>query len=301
MRWHYETYNIDVYQNVIHDSEEGFEIDCEDCNKPGTNGSVHDIRIFNNVVYHNIDIQSSGWKGRGMSFFDCCDDGPHPVHDVHVFNNTFVGSQSARHPRRQPRLENLFIRNNIIVNNGGADVQVDRATSVTVENNLLSKAVSNAIGAALTASGNTRGRSVVRERRRQRLPPAERLAGHRQGGGTDVPPSISTARPAPPARPRTWARSNTARRRRHRRRARHGWRAAAGGAAGHRWRASDGGRAWYRWRIGHWGRGGDGRKAGSGGGPGTGGRRGTGGAPGTGGGSWDGWRRGRRGRHGWSA
>jgi MYXO-CTERM domain-containing protein len=151
--WHYETYNIDVYDNVVHDSEEGFEIQCEDCNKPGTSGSVHDVRIFNNVVYHNTDIQNSGWKGRGMSFFSSA--GSHPVHDVHVFNNTFVGSQRLGIHVDNPDIQNLFIRNNIIVNNGSADVQVDRAISVTVENNILSKAVSNSIGAALTATGNS--------------------------------------------------------------------------------------------------------------------------------------------------
>ena len=153
--WHYETFNIDVYDNVVHDSEEGFEINCEDCNKPGTSGSVHDIRIFNNVVYHNTDIQNSGWKGRGMSFFDCCDTGPHPVHDVHVFNNTFVGSQRLGIHVDNPAIQNLFIRNNIIVNNGSADVQIDHATSVTVQNNLLSKPVSNAVGTTVIASGNS--------------------------------------------------------------------------------------------------------------------------------------------------
>lgn len=151
--WHYETYNIDVYANVVHDSEEGFEIQCEDCNKPGTTGSVHDVRIFNNVVYHNTDIQSSGWKGRGMSFFSSA--GTHPVHDIHVFNNTFVGSQMLGIDVDNPDIQNLFIRNNIIVNNGAADVQLDHATSVTVENNILSKPINNSIGAALTESGNT--------------------------------------------------------------------------------------------------------------------------------------------------
>jgi hypothetical protein len=149
--WHYETYNIDIYDNVIHDSEEGFEIQCEDCDKPGTSGSVHDIRIFNNVVYHNTDIQNSGWKGRGMSFFGGIG---HPVHDVHVFNNTFVGSQRLGIHVDNAAAWNLFIRNNIIVNNGSADVQVDHAMSVTVENNLLSTQVVNSIGSGLTASGN---------------------------------------------------------------------------------------------------------------------------------------------------
>ena len=55
---------------------------CEDCNKPGTSGSVHHIRYFDNLVYHNTDIQNTGWKGRGMSFFG--GDGTHPVHDIHV-------------------------------------------------------------------------------------------------------------------------------------------------------------------------------------------------------------------------
>ncbi len=151
--WHYETYNIDVYNNQVYDSEEGFEIQCEDCNKPGTSGSVHDIRIFNNIVYHNTDIQNSGWKGRVMSFFSS--DGSHPVHDVHVFNNTFVGSQRLGIHVDNPDIRNLFIRNNIIVNNGSADVQIDHAASVTVENNILSKTVGNSIGSALIQSGNS--------------------------------------------------------------------------------------------------------------------------------------------------
>jgi len=152
--WHYETYNIDVYQNVVHDSEEGFEINCEDCNKPGTSGSVHDVRIFDNVVFHNTDKQQSGWKGRGISFYDCCDAGPHPVHDVHVFNNTFIGNQRLGIHVDNPAASNIFIRNNIVIGQGGADVQVDRATSVTVENNLLSKAVVNTAGAACVATAN---------------------------------------------------------------------------------------------------------------------------------------------------
>ena len=88
-----------------------------------------------------------------MSFFSSA--GSHPVHDVHVFNNTFVGSQMLGIHVANPDIQNLFIRNNIIVNNGSVDVQIDHATSVTVENNILSKAVGNSIGAALTAIGNS--------------------------------------------------------------------------------------------------------------------------------------------------
>ena len=152
--WHYETFNIDIYDNLVYGSEEGFEINCEDCNKPGTTGSVHDIRIFNNIVYGNLDIQDTGWKGRAMSFYDCCDDGPHPVHDIHVFNNTFVGSELRGISVENPAVANLFISNNIIVNNGSDDIIIQQATSVTVTNNLLSKALRNSAGAAVTASGN---------------------------------------------------------------------------------------------------------------------------------------------------
>jgi hypothetical protein len=113
---------------------------------------VHDIRYFNNVVYHNTDIQGSGWKGRAMSFFSS--EGAHPVHDIHVFNNTFVGNQRLGIHVDNPDIKNLFIRNNIIVSNGGADIEVSQASSVTVEDNLLSVAVSNAIGGALTARNN---------------------------------------------------------------------------------------------------------------------------------------------------
>jgi hypothetical protein len=155
--WHYETFAIDIYANLIYASEEGFEINCEDCNKPGTSGSVHDIRVFNNVVYGNLDIQKSGWKGRGMSFYDCCDEGPHPVHDIHVFNNTFVGSELRGISVENPSVANLFISNNVIVNNGSDDIVIQQATSVTVSNNLLSKQLRNTAGSGVTASNNVVG------------------------------------------------------------------------------------------------------------------------------------------------
>jgi hypothetical protein len=76
------------------------------------------------------------------------------VHDVHVFNNTFIGNQRLGIHVDNPAAGNIFIRNNIVVGHGSADVQVDRATSVTVENNLLSKAVVNTAGAACVATAN---------------------------------------------------------------------------------------------------------------------------------------------------
>jgi len=149
--WHYDTYNIDVYDNLVYNSEEGVEINCEDCAR---GGFVRNIRVFNNVIYNNIDPQNTGWKGRGMSLYDCCDQGPHIVDSIHVFNNTMVGSKIAGIWLENPDASNVFIRNNIIVNNGSNNVNIAACASAVVENNIVSAAVHNGAGTAATVSNN---------------------------------------------------------------------------------------------------------------------------------------------------
>ena len=149
--WHYDTYNIDVYDNLVYNSEEGVEINCEDCAR---GGFVRNIRVFNNVIYNNVDPQNTGWKGRGMSMYDCCDEGPHIVDSIHVFNNTMVGSKIAGIWLENPDASNVFIRNNIIVNNGSNNVNIAACASAVVENNIVSAAVRNSAGTAATLSNN---------------------------------------------------------------------------------------------------------------------------------------------------
>jgi hypothetical protein len=149
--WHYDTYNIDVYDNLVYNSEEGVEINCEDCAR---GGFVRNIRVFNNVIYNNIDPQNTGWKGRGMSLYECCNEGPHIVDSIHIFNNTMMGSKIAGIWLENPDASNIFIRNNIIVNNGSNNVNIAACASAVVENNIVSAAIRNSAGTAATVSNN---------------------------------------------------------------------------------------------------------------------------------------------------
>jgi hypothetical protein len=150
--WHYNTFNIDIYNNLVYNSEEGVEINCEDCAK---GGMVRNIRVFNNIFYNNIDPQNTGWKGRGISFYACCDAGPHRVDSVHIFNNTIVGTKIVGISLENPDASNIFIRDNIVFNNGSSnDISISKCSSALVENNIVSGAVRNSAGSAATLTGN---------------------------------------------------------------------------------------------------------------------------------------------------
>lgn len=148
--WHYETFNIDVYSNLIQESEEGFEINCEDCAKGDASAGVHDVRIFNNIVWGSKDLTQQSWKGRCMSLYNFPSG---RVSRIHVFNNTFAGAGVAGIWIENANLQDMFVRNNIIVNNNGNDVNIVSGSGIIVENNILSTQPRNAAGA--TVRNNT--------------------------------------------------------------------------------------------------------------------------------------------------
>jgi hypothetical protein len=144
--WHYETYNIDVFNNLIEESEEGIEINCEDCARGDASAGVHDIRIFNNVVWGSRDLTGQSWKGRCMSLFNFPSG---RVSDIHLYNNTFVGASVAGIWIENEHLKNMYIRNNIIVNNNGLDLNILKGDNIVVENNILSSSPQNKAGAVV--------------------------------------------------------------------------------------------------------------------------------------------------------
>lgn len=108
--WDKHTYNIDVYQNVVHDIQDnnGFSIGSEQ------GGLLENVRVYNNIAYHN--------RYEGLALHNCCP-GPtiHPVRGITVVNNTFYdngwsvwgGGISVDNPD----IQNVVVRNNIVSQN----------------------------------------------------------------------------------------------------------------------------------------------------------------------------------------
>ncbi len=128
--WDKHTYNIDVYQNIVHDNEStGFSIASEQ------GGLLENIRFYNNISYKN--------KWAGLNFSTCCIDN-HPVSNVKVINNTFYNN--GKDPwgggilLENPQVTNVVIRNNISSQNLTFQMAVDPKVSqsnYTADHNLI--------------------------------------------------------------------------------------------------------------------------------------------------------------------
>ena len=133
--WDKHTYNIDVFQNVVHDisNNNGFAVASE------MGGLLENIRIYNNVAYHNrfcgVSISING-PGDAQ--------GKHWMKNIQVINNTFYNNGwttwGGGITIDNPDAQNVVVRNNIASQNLYFQIAVGPgvpAQNFTVDHNLI--------------------------------------------------------------------------------------------------------------------------------------------------------------------
>lgn len=129
--WDKHTYNIEVFQNIVHDcAADGFVAVSE------AGGLLENVRIYNNIAYNNkySGITIAGW---GESVPE------HPIKDIKVINNTLYNNGSGDwgggiSVEENPTVENLVIRNNICSQNLIFQIQIEvPVQNLSVDYNLI--------------------------------------------------------------------------------------------------------------------------------------------------------------------
>ncbi len=130
--WDKHTYNIEVYQNIVHDidNNDGFTVASE------MGGLLENIKFYNNIAYNN-----------GVAGFNFSRNGPsssRPMKDITVINNTFynngVSGWGGGIVLDNPDIQNVVIRNNIVSQNATfqIDLEADVPTNqLTIDYNLI--------------------------------------------------------------------------------------------------------------------------------------------------------------------
>ena len=125
--WDKHTYNIAVYQNVVHDIEAmGFSLASEQ------GGLLENIRLYNNIAYNNVV---------GLWLSACCV-ATHPFRDVAVINNTFAyngrNGWGGGIGIENTQVQTITIRNNICSQNTYSQMAADPSVlpELTVDHNL---------------------------------------------------------------------------------------------------------------------------------------------------------------------
>ncbi len=129
--WDKYTHDIDVFDNIVHDSEsDGFALASE------MGGQLENVRLYNNISYNNrfigIDVSQNG------------DTDVHPMSNIFLINNTIVGNGVGEWGGGiavdSNEVTNVVVRNNIVSNNlsfqivVGLDVPPEQ---VSVDHNLI--------------------------------------------------------------------------------------------------------------------------------------------------------------------
>jgi len=127
--------DIAVFDNVVHDTAtNGIALATE------TGGLLDDVRVYNNVSYHNQLV--------GVQLSNCCDfSGPiaHPLHNIVVINNTLYanGWTTSTSPWGggisidSPEVETATVRNNIVSQNYTFQIAVVPTPTLTIDYNLV--------------------------------------------------------------------------------------------------------------------------------------------------------------------
>jgi len=131
--WDKHTFNIEVFQNVVHDiSADGFDVASE------TGGLLENVSLYNNIAYHNryvgVVISVNGPGGA---------QGQRPMNGVYVINNTLYDNGWQTWGGgilvENPHAQNVVIRNNIAGQNLYFQMAVDPSVTqtVTIDHNLI--------------------------------------------------------------------------------------------------------------------------------------------------------------------
>jgi len=130
--WDKHTYNINVFQNIIHDADYGLVLASE------SSGLLEYVRVYNNIVYNNKYVGIS-ISGHGDSTYN-------PIHYIYIINNTIFnnGWQSSGwgggiNIEQNPEVENIIIRNNICSKNLSFQIadESNVGQHLTVDHNLI--------------------------------------------------------------------------------------------------------------------------------------------------------------------
>lgn len=128
--WDKHTFNIEVFQNVVHDiAADGFALASEQ------GGLIENVKVYNNIAYNN--------KWVGLDISTCCIT-THPMQNVEIINNSFYGNGwdpwGGGILLENPQAVNVVIRNNISSQNLSFQIAVDvnaPTENFTVDHNLI--------------------------------------------------------------------------------------------------------------------------------------------------------------------
>jgi len=130
--WDKHTDNIEVFQNVVHDTgSNGIALASE------MGGLLENVRVYNNIAYHN--------RYAGVWLSGCCpESATHPVRDIKIVNNTLYNNGWADWGGgigvENTQVQSVTIRNNIVSQNLYFQIAVDVAIptwTVRVDHNLI--------------------------------------------------------------------------------------------------------------------------------------------------------------------
>jgi hypothetical protein len=130
--WDKHTFNIEVYQNLLHNCSAGITLASE------SGGLLEDIKVYNNIIYHNRynGLEIGEWGEPGVT--------THPVENVAFINNTVYGNGTAGWGggwhNENSDAANIVVRNNIFSQNLSfqiADESPLAPANLTIDHNLI--------------------------------------------------------------------------------------------------------------------------------------------------------------------
>jgi len=128
--WDKHTFGIDVYSNLVHDCEEGYDVASE------AGGLLENVRIFNNIAYNNVNV--------GITVAEWGLDVPHhPMNGITIINNTFYKNGvtwGGAIRVSNPEALNVVLRNNICSQNLSFQIEKESivpSANLVVDHNLI--------------------------------------------------------------------------------------------------------------------------------------------------------------------